>query len=142
MIAKNRISNFGRDLASLGMEKIYECGENIWGNQHGKFNLLASVGGDWRPEAGERLLDLDWYYLMDYDLEYNSSAPYSDTLMYLNNWTNYGVPKSQLVVGVPFFGSAGASWSNSTALSYSTILADYASLHGGALPATRSSVCP
>ena len=63
MIAKNRIGNFGRDLASLGMEKIYECGEYIRGNQRGKFNLPASVGSDWRPEAGKGSLDLDWYCL-------------------------------------------------------------------------------
>jgi hypothetical protein len=79
--------------------------------------------------------DLDWYYLMDYNLEFNSSAPYSDTLTYLNSWTNFGVPKSKLVVGVPFYGLAGTGWGNSMPLSYSSILSGYASAHGGALPA-------
>jgi GH18 family chitinase len=80
------------------------------------------------------LSDLDWYYLMDYDLESYSSAPYSDTITYLTNWVNYGVPKSQLVVGVPFYGRSGATWGVSQTMTYSTILTEYAAQHGGAFP--------
>jgi GH18 family chitinase len=78
--------------------------------------------------------DLDWYYLMTYDLESYSSAPYSDTLSYLANWVNYGVPKSQLVVGVPFYGRSGATWGVSQTMTYSAILTAYAAQNGGALP--------
>ncbi len=79
--------------------------------------------------------DLDSFYLMDYALDYNSSAPFSDWKSYLANWTNYGVPKSKLIVGVPFYGRAGTSWGNSQTSTYSSILSGYASSHGGALPA-------
>jgi Glycosyl hydrolases family 18 len=79
--------------------------------------------------------DLDSFYLMDYDLDFNSSAPFSDWKMWLTNWTNYGVPKSKLIVGVPFYGRAGTGWNNSQTSTYSSILSGYASLHGGALPA-------
>ena len=75
--------------------------------------------------------DLDSFYLMDYDLDFNSTAPFSDWKMYLTNWTNYGVPKSKLIVGVPFYGRAGTSWANSQTSTYASILSGYASAHGG-----------
>jgi hypothetical protein len=65
---------------------------------------------------------LDWYYLMDYDLAFNDSAPLADSETYLSNWVNYGIPKSKLLMGVPFYGRAGTSWSDSTTLSYSAIV--------------------
>jgi GH18 family chitinase len=71
--------------------------------------------------------DIDYYYVMDYDLEYNSSAPYSDSIAYLTDWANYGVPKSQLLLGVPFYGRSGASWSTSSTSPYCSIVSsDYA----------------
>ena len=81
--------------------------------------------------------DLDRYNVMTYELEYNSSAPYSDTITYLTNWANYGVPKSKLMMGVPFYGSAGTSWSNYTDDDYSLILNNYAAANGGSYPAAN-----
>jgi chitinase len=77
---------------------------------------------------------LDWYYLMDYDLQFNDSAPLADSKAYLTNWVNYGVPKSKLLMGVPFYGRAGTSWSNSQTLTYTAIMDGYASTHGGVFP--------
>ncbi|MGA2440387.1 MAG: glycoside hydrolase family 18 protein, partial [Tepidisphaeraceae bacterium] len=87
------------------------------------------------PQAD--LSDIDRYLVMDYDLEYNSSAPYSESISYLTGWVNYGVPKADLYMGVPFFGSAGTSWSNSTSEGYSQILSAYAAANGGAYPAAN-----
>jgi hypothetical protein len=84
------------------------------------------------PQAD--LSDIDRYMVMDYDLDYNSSAPYAASLSYLQGWVTYGVPKADLYMGVPFFGSSGTSWSNSTAETYAQILSSYAAANGGAYP--------
>jgi Glycosyl hydrolases family 18 len=78
--------------------------------------------------------DLDRYYVMDYDLDYDSSAPYSESISYLTGWANYGVPKSELIMGVPFYGRSGTSWSNTTTDTYSLIMSTYATFNGGAFP--------
>ncbi|HEY1922845.1 MAG TPA: glycoside hydrolase family 18 protein, partial [Tepidisphaeraceae bacterium] len=80
------------------------------------------------------LSDIDRYFVMDYDLEYNSSAPYGESLTYLTGWATYGVPKADLFMGVPFYGRSGTSWSNSTTETYGQLLSAYAAANGGALP--------
>lgn len=78
--------------------------------------------------------DLDWYYVMDYDLESYASAPYNESLTYLARWANYGVPKSKLVMGVPFYGRSGSNWSNTSTETYSQILNDYVASNAGVYP--------
>ena len=87
------------------------------------------------PQAD--LSDIDRYMVMDYDLEYNSSAPYSESISYLAGWANYGVPKADLFMGIPFYGRAGTSWSNTTTETYAAILSSYAAANGGAYPAAN-----
>ena len=79
--------------------------------------------------------DIDYYYIMDYDLDYNSSAPYTASITYLSNWANYlelgGVSKSRLLMGVPFYGRAGTGWGNATSVeSYGLILSSYYAING------------
>jgi hypothetical protein len=78
---------------------------------------------------------VDQYNVMAYDLQYDSSAPYDAAIGYLESWASYGVPRSKLLLGVPFYGKSGTSWANSTAQSYASILSGYAAQHGGTLPA-------
>jgi hypothetical protein len=96
--------------------------------------LTAAVQASQMIVPKPNIPDLDEFLLMDYDLQFNSSAPYSDSITYLTNWTNYGVPKPKLFMGVPFYGRAGTSWSNSTTDTYADIVSGYASAHGGAFP--------
>jgi GH18 family chitinase len=81
------------------------------------------------------IADVDRFNVMDYELDYNSSAPYSQSITYLNDWANYGVPKSKLLMGVAFYGRSGTSWANTTALTYGSIISEYAAANGGAYPA-------
>lgn len=78
--------------------------------------------------------DIDRYLVMDYDLDFNSSAPYSESISYLTGWATYGVPKADLFMGVPFYGRSGTSWDNSTTETYAQILSAYAAANGGASP--------
>ena len=119
-----QITSWGNFLASLHAQTA----------AHGLI-LSAAVQAAQMIVPKADISDLDSFYLMDYDLDFNSSAPFSDWKAYLTNWTNYGVPKSKLIVGVPFYGRAGTGWNNSQTSTYSSILSGYASLHGGALPA-------
>ncbi len=80
------------------------------------------------------LSDIDRYFVMDYDLESFSSAPYGESLTYLAGWANYGVPKADLFMGVPFYGRSGSTWGTSTTETYAQILSAYAAANGGALP--------
>jgi Glycosyl hydrolases family 18 len=80
------------------------------------------------------LSDIDRYFVMDYDLEFDSSAPYDESLTYLAGWANYGVPKADLFMGVPFYGRSGSSWGDSTTETYAQILTAYEAANGGALP--------
>jgi GH18 family chitinase len=80
------------------------------------------------------LSDIDRYFVMDYDLDFNSSAPYNESLTYLTGWADYGVPKADLFMGVPFYGRSGTSWNNSTTETYAQIISAYAAANGGADP--------
>jgi chitinase len=95
----------------------------------------AAVQPDQQIIPQAYLSDLDRYNVMCYDLEYNSSAPYNESIAYLNDWANYGVPKSELIMGVPFYGRAGTNWNNSQDEAYGQILSDYAAANRGAYPA-------
>ncbi|HEY1685626.1 MAG TPA: glycosyl hydrolase family 18 protein [Tepidisphaeraceae bacterium] len=145
------ILNFCSTYHLDGIDLDYEPGtlttaqKNTWGSflaslhaqtaAHG-LTLSAAVQASQDIIPSADVNDLDWYYMMDYALEYNSSAPYSDSISYITTWsTTYGVPKSKLLMGVPFYGSSGTSWSNSTAETYAQILSGYAAANGGAYPA-------
>jgi hypothetical protein len=82
--------------------------------------------------------NLNWVCVMDYDLDYNSSAPYSDSISYLTSWASTGIPTAKLVMGVPFYGRAGTSWSNTMTEPYGQLMSAYAAANGGALPPTTS----
>ncbi len=120
---------------------------NDWGSLLATLHAATSANGLILSEAVQvsppyiipqaDLSDIDRYMVMDYDLEYNSSAPYSESISYLTGWANYGVPKADLYMGIPFFGMTGTSWSNSTAETYAQIVSAYANANGGAFPAAN-----
>ncbi len=92
--------------------------------------LSAAVQASKLIIPAANIADIDLYLMMDYELRYDSSAPYDASITYLTNWTNYGIPKSKLFMGVPFFGRSGTSWSATTAKTYASILNNYFAEYG------------
>ncbi len=92
------------------------------------------------------LSDIDQFNVMVYasrlQLQRPDSAPNYESRTYLAAWAAYaakgGVPKTDLMYGMPFYGSSGTSWSNSTAETYAQIVNAYAAANGGAFPAANA----
>jgi chitinase len=136
-----------------GVDLDYEPGtlttaqKNQWGSLLAALHAQTAAHGLTLSEAMQvsqdivpaaDAADLDWDYLMDYALDFNNPAPYNDSITYLTNWTNtYGVPKSKIVVGVPFYAASGTSWSNSVDETDAQIFTSYAAANGGAYPAVN-----
>ena len=97
--------------------------------------LSAAVQASQKIIPQAYLSAVDQYNVMTYDLEYDSSAPYDASVDYLESWADYGVPRSKLLMGVPFYGKSGTSWGNSSSRSYASILSGYATENGGTYPA-------
>src|SRR5262245_7300553 len=80
---------------------------------------------------------LDWIGVMGYDLTVPDHSPYQRSINDLDAWYAYvapaGVPRSKMVLGVPFYGRATTSWSV-TAL-YNDIINAYMAAHDGSPPA-------
>ena len=78
--------------------------------------------------------EMDWINVMCYDFSYANHSTYADATSGMVDWTNYGVTKNKLVMGMPFYGRQGTSWSNTSTETYTTIASNYLTNHG-ALPA-------
>ena len=104
--------------------------------------LSAAVQASQKIIPPAYLSSVDQYNVMAYDLEYDSSAPYDAAVGYLESWADYGVPRSKLLMGVPFYGKSGTSWGNSASRSYASILSGYAAENGGAYPAANADSAP
>src|SRR5262249_14605453 len=58
-----------------------------------------------------------------------------------NGWNTYGVPKSKLLLGMPYYGRAGTSWGNTVPETYNDIVNRYTAIYGSApSPSTDSAV--
>ncbi|MCP4268834.1 MAG: PEP-CTERM sorting domain-containing protein [Candidatus Brocadiaceae bacterium] len=76
---------------------------------------------------------LDLVNLMSYDMDLVDHASWSDTLDALSGWeTDRNIPKSKIAIGLPFFGRAGADWSDfgEYYASYEDIVAKYIEENG------------
>lgn len=102
--------------------------------------LTAALPGQYRyPEiTDEALKAFDWINMMVYDLtgpwSPQNPGPHSTfahALEAIDNWTNQGVEKSRLTLGVPFYGYDFSDLNNIVARSYGEMVAinsDYANL--------------
>jgi hypothetical protein len=67
---------------------------------------------------------------MCYDFDYANHSTYAASTDGMDQWQYYGVAKDKLVMGVPFYGRSGTSWSATTSYTYPTILSDYKTKNG------------
>jgi hypothetical protein len=73
---------------------------------------------------------MDWLNVMCYDFDYANNSTYAAATDGMLQWTYYGVAKDKLVMGDPFYGRSGTSWSNTKSKTYNAFLTEYATLNG------------
>jgi GH18 family chitinase len=73
---------------------------------------------------------MDWVNVMCYDFDYANNSTYAAAIDGLQRWTNHGVEKHKLLMGTPFYGRSGTSWSATTSKTYGAFFNEYVALHG------------
>ena len=75
---------------------------------------------------------MDWVNVMCYDFDYANNSTYEAAIDGMQRWTNHGVEKHKLLMGTPFYGRSGTSWSDTRSKTYGGFFNDYVALHGQA----------
>jgi len=73
---------------------------------------------------------MSWINVMCYDFDYANNSTYAAATDGMLQWTYYGVASDKLVMGTPFYGRSGTSWSDTQSKTYAGFLTDYASVNG------------
>ena len=98
------------------------------------YNITAATN-PWTKEIPVAATnEMDWVNVMCYDFDYANHSTYAAATDGMNQWATYGVEKKKLVMGVPFYGRYGTSWSDTHAKTYGTIVSDYKAVTGNDLP--------
>ncbi len=94
--------------------------------------LITAAVNPWTNEIPVAQVNakMDWLNVMCYDFAPANHSTYSDSVSGMVDWTNYGVQKSKIVMGMPFYGKSGTTWSNDVSKTYGAILADYKAING------------
>lgn len=79
------------------------------------------------PAAASKL---DWINIMGYDFDPANHSPYASSVASLPRWNTWGVAKDKLVLGVPFYGRSGTTWTNTVARTYGALVDDYVAANG------------
>jgi hypothetical protein len=67
---------------------------------------------------------------MCYDFAPDNHSTYAAATSAMNGWHNYGVPKDKLLMGLPFYGRKGTTWSTTQAETYGQIISNYFGQNG------------
>ena len=73
---------------------------------------------------------LAWINIMGYNYSWDNHSTFDDSIASLEGWHDYGVPKDKLVLGLPFYGRQGTSWTQTSSKIYDAIIDDYFTAHG------------
>ena len=73
---------------------------------------------------------MSWVNVMCYDFHYANNSTYEAATDGMLQWEYYGVAKDKLVMGTPFYGRSGTSWSDTTSKTYGNFFNEYVALHG------------
>lgn len=106
--------------------------DSFYAQAHPQHMLITAAVNPWTNEIPVTPVktEMDWLNVMCYDFGYADVANYSQSISGMTDWTAYGVTPNKLVMGLPFYGRYGTSWSDTHSKSYPTILNDYLSING------------
>jgi GH18 family chitinase len=72
---------------------------------------------------------MNWLNLMCYHFTSSNHSTYTQSVNAMLDWTNFGVQKNKLVMGVPFYGLQGPTYSDPAKI-YSTIMSEALAANG------------
>jgi GH18 family chitinase len=106
--------------------------DSFYAQTQPKHMLLTAAVNPWTNEIPVAQVNnkMSWLNVMCYDFGYADVANYTQSISGLTDWRDYGVTKSKIVMGLPFYGRYGTSWSDTHSKSYPTILTDYGTTTG------------
>jgi hypothetical protein len=118
--AGNSVANY-----ALLINDLYTVG-------HPLHMLITAAVNPWTNEIPVTAVNtkMDWLNVMCYDFAPANHETYSDAISGMVDWTNYGVAKNKIVMGVGFYGRSGTTWSNTVSKGYNTSLSDYYAANG------------
>ena len=73
---------------------------------------------------------MDWVNVMCYDFDFANNSTYEAAIDGMQRWTNHGVEKHKLLMGTPFYGRSGTSWSDTASKTYGAFFTQYLERHG------------
>ena len=83
--------------------------DDLYAAAHPQHMLITAAVNPWTNEIPVAAVNdqMDWLNVMCYDFAPANHSTYANAISGLVDWSNYGVPKNKLVMGVPFYGRAG-----------------------------------
>jgi GH18 family chitinase len=75
---------------------------------------------------------MDWVNVMCYDFDFANNSTYEAAIDGMIQWSDYGVEKHKLLMGTPFYGRSGTSWSDTTSKTYASFFNEYSATYGHA----------